>query len=517
MAERVSVSIAATGSGISQSAFAESGMAESVDGLIKQIQGIYLSDGIPWVVGYSGGKDSTAALQLIWMALKTLSPEVRSKPVYVITNDTLVENPVVSAWVNSSLQSIAEAARLQELPIETHRLTPEVGNTFWVNLIGRGYPAPSRRFRWCTARMKIDPSTRFIREVVRSDGEAIVVLGARSAESAGRAARIAKYDAASVREHLSPHNDLASALIYKPIVDWTNDDVWTFLMQYRNPWGFDNKSLMTLYRSATQDAECPVVIDTSTVSCGSSRFGCWTCTVVDKDKSMAAMIQNDSEKDWMQPLLDIRDELSDAEEGKKLRDFRRMKGSVFLYNGDYVPGPYTQAGREHWLRRVLEAQTWVRKNGPLEVRNVELISLGELNEIRKIWVLEKHEYEDLLPRIYEECTGEPFLGDEFDEHFPFGAEEMEILNSESTSQLQYELLRELIGLESRYRSHVRRNGVWDDFSKAFERSGYQNSDEAIFRAKALSIGRESVFSPAHGTFDEIVGILESNQVIEATD
>lgn len=517
MARRIPISVAATGSGVSESAFADLGMRASIDALIEQIQGIYLSDGIPWVVGYSGGKDSTATLQLIWTAIERLPDELRSKPIHVITNDTLVENPVVAAWVNSSLQSILEAAQRQGLPIEPHRLTPEVKNTFWVNLIGRGYPAPSRRFRWCTARMKIDPSTRFIRDVVRSDGEAIIVLGARSAESAGRAARIAKYDAASVRENLSPHNDLASALVYKPIVAWTNDDVWSFLLQNPNPWGFDNKSLMTLYRSASQDAECPVVIDTSTASCGNSRFGCWTCTVVEKDKSMSAMIQNDSEKDWMQPLLDIRNELADSAAGKKMRDFRRMRGTVSLHNGEYVPGPYIQAGREHWLRRVLLAQTWVREHGPDDVRDLDLITLDELHEIRRIWVLEKHEYEDSLPEIYFQCVGEKFPGEDFDDHFPFGPDELRILRTESVSDLQYELLRELIGLENRYRTQVRRVGVWDDFAKAFDRSAFEDQNEAILRAKALGKGRESVHTTEHGTYEEIVNDLEAGLAEEPVD
>ncbi|MCZ2108915.1 MAG: DNA phosphorothioation system sulfurtransferase DndC, partial [Dehalococcoidia bacterium] len=341
MAKHIPVSSVATGTGVSGSAFAETGIQSAVDDLVARVRALYLSDGIPWIVGYSGGKDSTATLEIVWMALAGLPVEKRTKRVYVITNDTLVENPVVAAWVNRSLDQLGEAARAQSLPIEPHRLTPNVSETFWVNLIGRGYPAPNRRFRWCTERMKINPSTKFIKEVVRQDGEVIIILGTRRAESAARAARIAKYDAASVREDLSPHNDLASALVYKPIVDWTNDDVWTFLLQFKNPWGYDNKALMTMYRSASADAECPVVVDTTTASCGNSRFGCWTCTVVEKDKSMSAMIQNDAEKEWMQPLLDIRDEIADTTAGKQMRDFRRLSGNVSLYGGEFVSGPYT--------------------------------------------------------------------------------------------------------------------------------------------------------------------------------
>ena len=500
------------------SAFTERGLRSEVEAIIRQVQDLYLADGIPWVVGYSGGKDSTATLQLIWSALRSLPQKQRAKPVYVITNDTLVENPAVAAWVQRSHDAMNSAAGAQNLPITTHLLSPEVSERFWVNLIGRGYPAPSRRFRWCTERMKINPTTRFIRSVVRDNGEAIIVLGARRAESAARAARIDRYDRQSVRDNLAPHNDLASALVYKPIVDWSDDDVWLYLMQVPNPWEFDNKQLLSIYRTASPDAECPVVMDTSTPSCGNSRFGCWTCTVVEKDKSMAAMIQNDTEKEWMQPLLDVRDRIADAKEGRKLRDFRRSHGRVSLYNGDYVPGPYTQDGRARWLRLVLEAQTWVRANGPEEVREIELVSMDELHEIRRIWVTEKHEHEDLLPSIYEKATGERFPGaDRFDDQFPFQRDDLEELSAMCKSTLQYELLRELVSVEHNHRMAVQRSRHWDDIQAAFDRSGFESRGEAVNLARALAQGRQSVTAGARADFnDSLMEVSQASDGDEAT-
>ncbi|MDE0499137.1 MAG: DNA phosphorothioation system sulfurtransferase DndC [Acidimicrobiaceae bacterium] len=475
------------------SAFAERGLRATVAELVERVKALYRADGIPWVVGYSGGKDSTATLQIVWSALQELPAQERSKRVYVITNDTLVENPTVAAWVRRSHHAMDAAVAKQGLPISTHLLSPEVDETFWVNLIGRGYPAPNRRFRWCTERMKINPTTRFIRSLVKDNGEAIIVLGARRAESAARAARIDRWDEQSVRESLSPHNDLASALVYRPIVDWVDDDVWLYLMQMANPWGFDNKQLLTMYRTASPDAECPVVMDTSTPSCGSSRFGCWTCTVVEKDKSMSAMIQNDSEKEWMQPLLDVRDQLADVSEGRNLRDFRRLNGRVSLFNGRHVPGPYTQDGRAHWLRLVLEAQTWVRANGPDDVRDIELITLDQPHRIRHIWITEKHEHEDLLPAIYEKATGSPFPGQaRYDDQFPFDAEDLAELRELSRSHLQYELLRELVSVEHRHRVAARRSGIWADIEAAFNRSGFDSTDEAIDLMRALTRGQQAV-------------------------
>src|SRR4051812_36515028 len=303
---------------------------------------------------------------------------------------------------------MGKAAGEQGLPVVPHKLTPEVMDTFWVNLIGKGYPAPRQKFRWCTDRLKIQPSNKFIREVVRSYGEAILVLGTWKAESQRRALTMSKHGEKRVRDRLTPNASLPNSLGYTPIEDWTNDDVWLFLMQVKNPWGHDNKSLLGMYQGATEGGECPLVVDTTTPSCGTSRFGCWVCTVVEKDRSMEAMIKNDEEKVWMTPLLELRNELGDFAADRQRRDFRRMSGRVQLFHGRPIPGPYKKTWREHWLRRVLQAQRKARELGPPEVSELQLIAPDELHEIRRIWLYEKHEFEDALPRIYLEETGLPF-------------------------------------------------------------------------------------------------------------
>ncbi|MFM6076102.1 MAG: DNA phosphorothioation system sulfurtransferase DndC, partial [Dolichospermum sp.] len=307
----------------------------------------------------SGGKDSTATLQLIWNAISGLPPEKRTKPIHVITTDTGVENPYVSAWVRRSHKHIELAAKEQKMPMQPHVLEPEIVDTYWVGLIGKGYPAPRQKFRWCTGRLKINPSNRFIRDVVRSSGEAIVILGIRKAESPRRAATMKKYEERRLREHLSPNASLPNSLVYSPIEDWRTDEVWLYLMQWENPWGHSNKDLFTMYRESTADNECPLVVDTSTPSCGSSRFGCWVCTLVERDKSLNAMIQNDEEKEWLQPLVDFRREL-DVDRDREKRDFRRIWGEVQLFERNVdggtsiepIPGPYTKYWREYWLRKL---------------------------------------------------------------------------------------------------------------------------------------------------------------------
>lgn len=487
------------------SAFASGGMRAVVDDIIEEIQDLYLEDSVPWVVGYSGGKDSTAVLQLVWMALSDLNPDQRKKPVHVISTDTLVENPIVASWVSKSLLTMKQAAEEQGLPIEPHRLTPDVKDTFWVNLIGRGYPAPRVKFRWCTERLKIKPSNKFILGMVQANGEAILVLGTRKAESVARARTMTRLESKRVRDRLSPNSALPSSLVYSPIEDWNNDDVWVFLMQHKNPWGYRNKDLLTMYQGASQDGECPLVIDTTTPSCGDSRFGCWVCTLVEKDRSMAAMIQNDEEKEWMLPLLELRNELDIADD-RHLRDFRRMTGYVQLYNDRAIHGPYTQEARERWLVRLLAAQRHIRENGPAHVRDIELISKAELEEIRRIWVYDKHEIEDKLPLIYQQQLGEFYFGGRLEDSHVFGLDEIALLRDACEGDdLQFELLRELLDVEGQYRTVARRAGLFDAIEGAFKRSAFVGMEDATARAR---LKRDALEAAAQGDIQTLDSLLE---------
>lgn len=470
------------------SAFSELGLARTVKALCEEIREIYLWDQIPWVIGYSGGKDSSAILQLIWLAIKELPLEQRAKPIHVISTDTLVEQPLVAAWVDASHAKMREAALDQQMPITPHKLTPAVRDTFWVNLIGKGYPAPRKLFRWCTSRMKISPSNEFIRSVIRDNGEALLVLGTRKAESSRRSLRMAKTEAASRRaflnERLTLNTNLPNSKVYTPIEDWSNDDVWLFLMQVKNPWGYSNKSLLGMYQGASADGECPLVVDTSTPSCGNSRFGCWTCTVVDKDRSMEAMIKNDDEKIWMTPLLELRNDLGNMDLDRSRRDYRRMNGKVQLYgkdksNLDIIPGPYTKEAREYWLTRLLETQSEVRKLGPPEVSSIELITMPELQEIRSIWLYEKHEFDDCLPRIYEEVVGE---------EFPLPAADDQLLRGEDWQLLSelcgddptfFQLQTSLLDVERQHRGMYRRAGIYDALEDRLKSAQFSSQVEAL--------------------------------------
>jgi DNA sulfur modification protein DndC len=391
---------------------------------------------------------------------------------------------------------MAEKAQDLNMPIKPRLLQPRVDESFWVNLIGKGYPAPRPKFRWCTERLKIRPSNRFISEVVTANGEAILCIGARKAESSARSHVMNKNQKYRVRDRLSPSGTMPGCSIYTPIENWSNDDVWMFLMQIPNTWGYSNKDLLGMYAGASADGECPLVVDTSTPSCGDSRFGCWVCTLVEKDKSMTAMIQNDEEKEWMMPLLALRNELdfrtgsgtNEETSDHHLRDFRRMTGAVqIMQDGRPVPGPYTQASRERWLRKLLEAQTWIRQHGPANVRTIELIKLTELQEIRRIWVVDKHEMEDNLPRIYAEIVGEPYPGGRLDDNLVLGADEMAELRSLcGDDQMHYELTRELLSVERQQRAYAKRSGLFERLEKAMGRHFYEDKEDAVATARRRS-------------------------------
>lgn len=456
---------------------------ESVEGLMETVRNLYLADDIPWVIGYSGGKDSTAALQLVWLSLEKLPPEQLKKKVHVINTDTMVESPVVEQWVTKSLKIMDDSAKAKGLPFETHRLTPDLNNTFWVNFIGRGYPFPRKKLRWCTDRLKIQPVNTFVKSAIAEHGEIIMVLGTRKAESSRRARTMAYYEKKRVRELLSPNPTMANELVFSPLEEWNDNDVWVFLMQYKNPWGYSNQELLTLYRGATADNECPMMVEKNLPSCGKSRFGCWVCTMVEKDKSMEAMIANDEEKEWMTPLLEFRNKFGDEEHDRERRVFKKMQGYLQGSYGKLHHGPYKKEVREEWLRELLMIQKDINENGPEDFSDLELITLEELKNIRRIWVYDKHEFDDSLPRIYEEVLDVPFVDDEWIGSGLYGKEEWELLKELCNEmypdeELSFEMLYSLIDTENHANSVNDRKGILDSLEKCIKHNFYSNEDDA---------------------------------------
>ncbi|EJF53966.1 putative sulfurtransferase DndC [Saprospira grandis DSM 2844] len=335
--------------------------------ILEEIKDQYLIDDRPWIIGFSGGKDSSALLQFVWYAIREIPKEKLTKEIHVVCNDTLVENPTVVHWIDKNLDAIERQAIKEKLPIVVAKTTPALDDSFWVNLIGKGYPAPNRFFRWCTERLKINPTTKYIKEQVAKKGEVIILLGTRKDESSNRKKSIERYQISNNR--LRRHVELNLAYIFAPIKEVTTNEIWQYLLQAPSPWNGTNRDLITLYRNGT-GGDCPLVIDTTTPSCGQSRFGCWVCTVVNRDKSMEALIDNGDEH--LEPLLDLRDWLVENRDKDK---YRQMK----LRDGRPGKGPYNIDTREYLLRRLLEAE---KESGE------SLITSQELKAIQIIWQMD---------------------------------------------------------------------------------------------------------------------------------
>ncbi|EGR3264934.1 TPA: DNA phosphorothioation system sulfurtransferase DndC [Vibrio parahaemolyticus] len=466
---------------------------------IADVQRVYCADKRPWVIGYSGGKDSSAVMSLVYLALLGLEPKDRQKPVFVVSSDTLVETPVVVNHIKDSLAAIEKGAKRDNLPITCHKVVPKDNQTFWANLLGKGYPAPTRSFRWCTERMKIDPVSDFIKSKVSQFDEVIVVLGSRSQESASRAQVIAKHKIDGSR--LARHTTLANAFIFTPIDTWGVDDVWKLLrlchletkqtpygpkniwideydLEWENPWGGKNLVLWNLYKDSSGQGECPMVIDETTPSCGNSRFGCWTCTVVTKDRAMESLIQNGEE--WMAPLLEFRNKLSmttDPANKEEYRNHKRRTGKVsyqYAKEGEdiaterkHVPGPYWLKYRRQWLRELLELDKKFKAEG----REIELITVPELHAIRQEWIHDPNEpdWDDSLPSIFKEVYGYD-LDWVYDDNASFGKDDAQLIHELCDNfDIEPEMIMKLIELEVSMEGLSRRSGISNKIASLLKR------------------------------------------------
>jgi DNA sulfur modification protein DndC len=356
--------------------------------VVQHVKEEYLSEAqhYPWIVGFSGGKDSTVVAHAVFEALLAIPPSLRRRPVHIVSNDTLVESPLVMAHLDEVTASIQEAAEGLGLPVTVARTHPELSKTFWVLLIGKGYPSPNSQMRWCTDRLKIQPTSGYINANISEFGAAIVVLGVRRTESVRRMMTVDKYEN-DRGTNLNPHSSITGAYIFRPIVDLTTDDVWEILGSFSAPWGGTHSKLFQLYRDA-EGGECPVVLSKDEApGCGTpnSRFGCWTCTVVEKDKSLQGFI--DSGQHAYKPLVAFRDWLVDIRNDPNRRSAIRRNGRLtFDLTGKHIPGPFTIQARQEILDRLLEVQ---RQFGG------KLISQGEIDLIHKIWSEELQQEEKL--------------------------------------------------------------------------------------------------------------------------
>ena len=459
--------------------------------LINEIQTVYLADNRPWIIGFSGGKDSTSVLSLVYSAIHDLPQDKRHKHIYVVSSDTLVETPVVVVLINRILNLINTRSAEDGLPMSAHTVHPKMDQTFWVNLLGRGYPAPKQSFRWCTERMKIDPVSDFITAKVAEFGEVVVVLGSRRQESASRAQVIAKHRIEG--SALSRHTSLPNAYTYMPIEAWSADEVWEYLMSSPCPWGGDNQALFELYKGSNQ-GECPLVIDKSTPSCGNSRFGCWTCTVVTEDRALHGLIE--SGERWMKPLLDFRNKLyasNEPENAEIYRNTKRRSGRVTFKRSrseegghqevKHIRGPYWMKHRQTWLKELLVLEKQLQHSG----HPFKLIRLEELEAIRQEWLRDPNEPDiiDSLPAIYRSVYGDQIEWDENDAG-AFSAPDALLLNELGEKHgVSSDLIIKLIEVELSMSGLGKRKGIMDKLTNIL-RQDWDTDDAIDYRNEEFS-------------------------------
>jgi len=417
----------------------------------------------PWIIGFSGGKDSTVMLTLVWLSLLKIKNEIDEKflrrEVWVVCNDTLVENPIITNYVNGVLVKIENAAIRHNLPIKVKKTIPRLEDSFWVNLIGKGYPAPNNAFRWCTERLKIKPTSRFIDEIVNSEDndhkEAIVLVGTRKSESASRAKSIKKHEVKGKR--LTKHPLQKNVFVYSPIKELHLEEVWYINNTFESPWGAEKDQLFNIYSDASaDDYECPTMVSNKEhKSCGQSRFGCWTCTVVKKDKSISAQIENGEE--WLIPLRDVRDWIQDQRNIISNREPLRRNGLPALNDMGVVKLKH----RAEILEKVFDAQKKISDMGI----EIELINNQELIAIQVTWYRDLY-FDYKVSDIYNKVFNKNL---DMKEHNELIKKEEEILLSAcENDKKQFNLIQDLLKLEKAKTIMMKRRGLIEDIENRYK-------------------------------------------------
>ena len=300
-----------------------------------------------WIITFSGGKDSTAA---VVTSLETALEHHRSlRRIDVIYADTQLEIPTIHKYALSFLNHLSRFFRLKKLPLHCHIVLPRVENRFWVLMLGKGYPPPHQRFRWCTRRLKIEPVEDKLRRFIQPDKTAIIT-GVRFGESKNRDKGLAmscKRGGECGQGLWFQYSNRLKAGYLAPLIDWNDCDVWDYLLLVAPSVGYPTAGLDKVYNGRE------------------TRFGCWMCTVVKQDRAMEKTI---AQPDWnhLAPLAEFRKyvwQITRSIESRRLRS-------------DGQPGGLNHKVRKALLERLMEVQAEV---------GIELVSKDEAYAIKHMW------------------------------------------------------------------------------------------------------------------------------------
>lgn len=425
--------------------------------IIEEMRIVYLHDQRPWMIGFSGGKDSTMLCMLVFEMLQTLKPEEITKKIYITSSDTMVENPIVRRYMHKMSELIGKAG--EKYHVCANIVKPPVDRTFWTYLIGLGYPTPEPPgFRWCTDRLKIRPINQFTLDTIKENGEVVMLLGVRKAESSYRARGISAREVEG--KLLIRHTHIANAYVYNPLTEIPNNLVWEYLLKNDGvtPWGSDNKYLFSLYQGEEMGEEQSVLgeVDKDKIAVtGNSRFGCWICTMVKEDKSLLNFINKGSTE--LIPYRDFRYWLMEQRSNPDMRDRKRRNGAVYEgKDGELGLGPFTLAGRKRILEEVLKLENVVGE---------EIITKEELKVIDKMWASEGDLYRRTLVDTYYEIKGEKLPWDQY--RVPMFSDEAMTIIDETCKEfgIERELVNKLVVAVEENKHFTKGNKV----EKAFER------------------------------------------------
>jgi DNA sulfur modification protein DndC len=314
------------------------------------------------LVSYSGGKDSSVVLQLVFNALAGTG-----KKLYIVTADTRMEIPYFQEYVERTKVKIREYIASAEIDAEVVTVSPPARDSFWVSVLGKGYPAAHMGFRWCTGKLKIDPITRFTK--IKTEGKtSMVFVGVRAAESELRARIYKEHD-------YKPGH-------YAPILDWSAADVWEYLLTEPCLWG-DHSELVQVYRYSSD--EC-VYGEKQGVCIGNARYGCWACPLQKSTQlDMLAMHTGD---DRYRELKHFKECLSGMANKKAYRSRIRR-------NGEVGAGPFLVEIRQSLFADMLKLQ---------QSTGWKLIDQEEVEWIKEYWDAEKNIH-------HQPCNDQPMLWD----------------------------------------------------------------------------------------------------------
>jgi DNA sulfur modification protein DndC len=385
-----------------------------------ELRELYLRDNIPWVLMSSFGKDSVLLTSLVWDMLSSLPKELRTKTVHIVTSNTLVEIPSLVIYVNLNVERLRNAAYEQELPIEVHLAEPRMENRFFRQVLGKGNPPPtaSSRFRFCTDKLKIQPTDEIVSWIMNqtfnfTSHDVIMLLGARNEESVNRKKSIKKFTIDESK--FSRHAVHKRVLVYLPIKYLSTDDVWTYILQkFKFGWGVEAREIIQLYEGSS--GECPITMPDGkqSKSCGSSRFGCWTCGLSGKkDKMLINQIDKGEESllpllIWKGLLLDVRNDARyrlpirrrEKRRLEKLREqYERVHFEIEISENITDQWQYELGSITIWARReLLEALLYAQK-----VSGLYLIQEEEISAILDCWREEGYDLsrDDLEVKSFE--------------------------------------------------------------------------------------------------------------------